>query len=105
MTRHALELKGQNAITDPDFPVTDGMLSTIRQALRGAGVDMSDSVFYGASNLVAQQFGYELTRYVFGRPAELRRSAFEDNQIAKAIELLQAAKTTEELFALVARER
>ena len=105
MTRYALELKGQNAITDPDFPVTDGMLSTILQALRGAGVDMSDSVFYGASNLVAQQFGYELTRYVFGRPAELRRSAFEDNPIAKAIELLQAAKTTEELFALVARER
>ncbi len=105
MTRYALELKGQAAVTDPSFEVTEGMLATILQGLRAAGVEMADSTFFGARNLIGEQFGYELTRYAFGRAAELRRLAFNDNQIAKAIELLQSATTQEDLFALAARAR
>ena len=103
MTRYALELKGQNAVTDPAFTVTDGMLATILQSLRAAGVQMADSIFYGSRDLIAEQFGYELTRYAFGREAELRRLTSTDKQVAKAIELLQAAQSPEELFALAGR--
>ncbi len=103
MTRYALELKGQDAVTDPAFTVTDGMLATILQSLRAAGVQMADSIFYGSRDLIAEQFGYELTRYTFGREAELRRLTSTDKQVAKAIELLQAAQSPEELFALAGR--
>lgn len=100
LTRYALELKGQNAVSDPDFGVTPGMLSTILQGLRAAGIDMPDSVFTGARDLVSDQFGFELTRYAFGREAELRRIALDDEQIAKAVELLQQASNTADLLTL-----
>ena len=103
LTRYARELKGQNAVADPEFDVTDGMLSTILQSLRAAGIGMPDSIFEGGRSLVAEQFGLELTRYAFSREAELRRSAATDNQIIKAIELLQQARSTEELLALAAQ--
>jgi carboxyl-terminal processing protease len=103
LTRYALELKGQNAVTSPDFEVTSGMLSTILQSMRGADIEMPDSIFNGGSNFIAEQFGLELTRYAFGREAELQRSASIDNQIHKAIELLQEAGSTEELLALATR--
>ena len=100
LTRYARELKGQNAVADAEFDVTDGMLSTILQSMRAAGIGMPDSIFEGGQSWVAYQFGLELTRYAFGRDAELRRSAATDNQIIKAIELLQQAGSTEELLAL-----
>ena len=100
LTRYALELKGQEAVASPDFDVTSGMLSTILQSMRAAGIEMPDSTFEGGSAFVAAQFGLELTRYAFGRESELRRSAVTDNQIGKAIELLQKAKSPEELLAL-----
>jgi len=96
-------LKGQNAVTSPDFEVTSGMLSTILQSMRGADIEMPDSVFNGGSGFIAEQFGLELTRYAFGREAELTRSANLDNQIHRAIELLQEAGSTEELLALATR--
>ena len=100
LTHYALELKGQEAVASPDFEVTSGMLSTILQSMRAADIEMPDSTFEGGSAFVAAQFGLELTRYAFGRESELRRSAVTDNQIAKAIELLQKAKSPEELLAL-----
>ena len=100
LTRYARELKGQNAVSDPDFDVTEGMLATILQSLRAAGVEMPDEVYAGASDLIAEQFGNELTRYAFGRAAELRRLALADEQVAAAVELLQQANTTPELIEL-----
>ena len=49
---------------------------------------------------MADQFGLELTRYAFGRAAELTRSNMSDNQIRKAIELLEKAESPEALLAL-----
>lgn len=103
LTRYALELKGQEAVSDVDFRVTDGMLSTIVQSLRTAGIEMPDSVFQGGRQWVAEQFGSELTRYAFGREAELRRSTRDDKQVRMAIEMLQQARSTEELLALAKR--
>jgi carboxyl-terminal processing protease len=103
LTRYALELKGQDAVTSPDFEVTGGMLSTILQSMRAADIEMPDSIFEGGSTFIAEQFGLELARYAFGREAELTRSASIDNQIHKAIELLQRARSTKELLELATR--
>ena len=100
LTRYALELKGQGAVTSPDFEVTSGMLSTILQSIRAAGIEIPDSTFEGGSTFVADQFGLELTRYSFGRGAELTRSNMSDNQIRKAVELLEKAESPEALLAL-----
>ncbi len=103
MTRYALDLKAANAISNGDFPVSDAMLDELLSRIRQREVDMPDSVWAGGRELVAARFGYELTRYVFGRPAELRRRARADRQIGRAIELLTAAKTQAELLALAAQ--
>ena len=95
-----LESKGQGAVTSPDLDVTSGMLSTILQSIRAAGIEMPDSTFEGGSTFVADQFGLELTRYSFGRGAELTRSNMSDNQIRKAVELLEKAESPEALLAL-----
>jgi carboxyl-terminal processing protease len=103
MTRYALELKGRDAVSRPDFRVTAAMLEQIRTLLEQEGIEMTGAQWSSGGDLVADQFGYELTRYVFGREEELRRRAMDDNRIQRAIELLQEVKTPEELIQLVAQ--
>jgi len=99
LTRNALELKGRNGVSNPTFRVTDAMLSEILAGLRENGVELADSVFYGARKLVGDQFAYEVTRYVFGREAEIRRSILEDLVVARAVDLLESAETPAALIA------
>lgn len=100
LARYALDLKGQNAIGSEDFQVSDTMLQGLLRQLRERGVAMPDSVWNGARNLIAEQLGFELARYVFGRPAELNRRVRLDKQVSEAIELLQKADTQADLLAL-----
>ncbi len=100
LSRYALDLKGDGSVTDPGFDVSYAMLTEIYSRLREAGVDLSDEVFDGAKDLIADQFAPELTRYVFGRAAELRRRALEDNQTQRAVELLREAKSPADLIAM-----
>jgi carboxyl-terminal processing protease len=95
---YALELKAANRITQRDFTVTDAMLAELLQRLRARGVTMPDSTWRGARGIVGQQLGYDIARYVYGRPAELRRRNQEDNQVSRAVQLLQGAKTVADLL-------
>lgn len=104
LARYALDLKAENAVTTEDFRVSPDMLQEFLRRLRARGVTMPDSIWSGAKDLVGQQLGYEIARYTFGRPAELRRRVREDKQIAEAIRLLQRAHTQTDLLALVSRE-
>ncbi|MFQ5703248.1 MAG: S41 family peptidase [Gemmatimonadales bacterium] len=99
VSRFALDLKGSQKIAEEDFTVTPTMLRELRLSLRGRGVPVPDSIWAGASRLIARQLGVETTRYVFGRPAERRRQARSDIQIKRAIDLLTHAKTQSEVFA------
>ncbi len=45
-------------------------------------------MFNGAGTLIDEQLGYEIARYVFGRPAEFRRRAAQDQQMQTAMGLL-----------------
>jgi carboxyl-terminal processing protease len=103
MTRYALGLKAEGTIDSPDFQVTPSMLRSLRTELVGRGVTIDDGIWEGASSLVADQLGYWITRYVFGRPDEIRRRTLDDNQVEQAVELLSNASTTAELIGLAQR--
>jgi hypothetical protein len=99
IARYALDIKGQGTITNEDFTVTQAMLTDLLARVRERGVELADSVWAGATDLIGTQLGFELARYVFGRPAELVRRVRADDQVAAAIQLLTDATTQADLFA------
>jgi len=103
LTSYALELKGQNLIKSPSFTVTPAMRAELLRRLRTRGVRLSDAQWEGAAGLVADQLTFEITRFVFGRPAEFARRVSEDAQVKRAVELLTKARTPKELLALAQR--
>ncbi|HXE58726.1 MAG TPA: S41 family peptidase, partial [Gemmatimonadales bacterium] len=100
LTAYALELKNAGTVKSPDFRVTPAMRREVLERLRRKGAQLSDSVFYGASRLIDEQLGYQIARYVFGRAAEFRRQAADDEQMRVAMELLRGADTPKELLGL-----
>ncbi len=100
LTGYALELKAQNVIKSPSFQVTPAMRTELLRRLRARKVELSDAVWEGAASLVGDQLTYEITRYVFGRPAEFARRVSDDVQVKRAVELLAKARTPKDLLAL-----
>jgi carboxyl-terminal processing protease len=100
MTTYALDLKKQKAITSEEFVVTPAMRQEILGRLRARGVTMPAETFQGASGLVDSHFGYEVARYVYGRPAEFRRRAQDDLQVQAALGLLRKAESPSQLLTL-----
>jgi carboxyl-terminal processing protease len=103
LTAYALELKGRNAITDTAFTVTPAMRAQLVRELRERGVDLPDATFGGAAQLLDEQLGDEIARYVFSRQAEIRRQLARDVQVREAMALLARAKSPSELFTLAAQ--
>jgi len=103
LTSYALDLKGQNGIKSPAFEVTPAMRAEFLRRLRARGVQVSEAQWAGAAELVTEQLGFEITRYVFGRQAELARRVAQDVQVKRALELLTRARSPKELLALAQR--
>ena len=57
-------------------------------------------MFDGAGTLIDEQLGFEIARYVFGRPAEFRRRAAKDPQMQTAMGMLRKAQTPKQLMSL-----
>lgn len=100
LTAMGIEAKASRAVRDEGFTVTAAMLEDVYRRLEAKGVTMPRATFDAAGDLVAQQLGYEITRYVFGRPAEFRRRAKDDAQLQRGIDLLRRASTPQELLRL-----
>jgi carboxyl-terminal processing protease len=100
LSAYALAVKGRNGVSSPDFAITTAMRRGVIAQMRERGIDLPDSVFAGATDLLDQQLGDEITRYVFGRPAEIRRQVARDPQVRAATAVLTRARTPAELFAL-----
>jgi carboxyl-terminal processing protease len=98
ITAYALELKRSRGVSGENFRVTPEMRQEIYQRLRAKRVDVSPQVFEGARSLIDEQLGYEVARYVFGRPAEFRRRSLDDDQLQTAFGLLRKAQTPRELM-------
>ncbi len=98
ITSYALELKRSRGVAAEGFRVTPEMRQEVYQRLRAKNVDISPAVFEGAGTLIEEQLGYEVARYVFGRPAEFRRRSMDDDQLQTAFGLLRKAQTPRELM-------
>ena len=96
----ALDLRHRGAINSQDFTVSEAMRADFRRRLEAGGVRLADSTFKAGEQIVDQQLGYELARYVFGPTAERRRRAQDDRQIGEAVTLLQQAQTPSALLGL-----
>jgi len=102
LTSYALDVKNQHLVTSESFVVTPAMRQQVYVRLKAKGVTMPEPTFNGAATLVDDQLGYEITRYVFGRPAEFRRRAADDDQLQMALGLLKTSPTPKELLAIAA---
>jgi carboxyl-terminal processing protease len=100
LTTIALEAKKTHGVKSESFKVTPAMRQQVLQRLRAKDIQIGTAVFNGAGNLIDQQLGYEIARYVFGRPAEFRRRAAQDLQMQTAIGLLRKAQTPKQLLGL-----
>ena len=76
-----------------------------RSNLRAKGIDLTPQIYQGATGLIDDQLGYEIARYVFGRPAEARRRFRDDKQFQTAMSLLHKAGTPRELLGLATSSR
>ena len=99
ITSTALQLKTDKAVTSEQFSVTPAMRAEVLRRMRAKGVKVTDETFNHASSLVDEQLGYEIARYVFGRPAEFRRRSRDDKQMQMALTLLGEAHTPSDLLA------
>jgi hypothetical protein len=76
------------------------MRQQVYDRLRAKDVQVSSGVFNGAGTLIDEQLGYEIARYVFGRPAEFRRRTANDLQMQTAMGLLRKVQTPKDLLSL-----
>ncbi len=96
----ALEQKSAKKVTSESFTVTPDMRQRVFQRLKEKGVELTPAEFAKGGRLVDEQLGYEITRYVFGRPAEFRRRAADDRQLQTALDLLRHAQSPKELLGM-----
>ena len=101
---YALEAKGSGRVKSPTFSVTPDMVDEVLRRLRARGVAVPDSVLGGARSLIRDDLGHEITRYVFGRPAEVRRRMDEDHQVQAALALARRAKSPQDLLSIAAAQ-
>lgn len=100
LTATALQIKSDKSISSEDFSITSAMRGEVLRRMRSKGVQVPDSVFAKGSTLLDDQLGYEIARYVFGRPAEFRRRARDDRQMQTAVDLLHRAQSPKDLLSL-----
>ena len=100
LTSYALQLKDRGGPTSEAFAVTPAMRAEVLRRLQVRGVAMDDSTYARSGRFVTEQIGYEVARYVFGRPAEFRRRVADDRQVARALELLRRAPSPKGLLEL-----
>jgi carboxyl-terminal processing protease len=100
LTSIALEAKKAHGVKSESFKVTPEMRQQVYNRLRTRDIQINPSIFSGAGALIDEQLGYEVARYVFGRPAEFRRRAANDSQMQTAMGLLRRAQTPKELLSL-----
>jgi carboxyl-terminal processing protease len=105
LTGFALEQKSTKKVSSEAFTVTPEMRQRVFQQLQEKGVKLSPEEFDQGARLIDEQLGYEIARYVFGRPAEVRRRIAADRQVQTALGLLRQAQSPKELLGLAVAAR
>ncbi|HEX7918888.1 MAG TPA: hypothetical protein VF454_05750, partial [Gemmatimonadales bacterium] len=97
-TAYALETRQKGTLTSEAFTITPAMRLAVRTRLAARGVRIDDATRTAGSALVDLWLGSDLSRYVFGREAELRRRRATDPQLQAALGLLRGATTPKALL-------
>ncbi len=88
----------------PDFQVTPDMLAELYAWLEDTGVTVDRDLFDGSKRLIARELGIQLATVRFDEATALRRRLVLDRQLDRAAELLRAAGSQAELFALASEQ-
>jgi carboxyl-terminal processing protease len=104
ITTTAFQVKADKTVTSEEFKVTPVMRAEVLKRMRAKGVTMPEETFNKAGTLIDEQLSYEIARYVFGRPAEVRRRGRDDRQLQTALGLLQKAQTPKDLLSTAIAE-
>ena len=89
---------------EPDFEITQEMLDSFYQALVDTGLEIDRATFDSGKRWISMELGYEIAMANWGVAEARKRSNRHDPQVARGIELLQEARTTEELFSIAREE-
>lgn len=95
----AIAIKERGLAARETFTVTDAMRDMVHAHLAGNGITLSEAAKAGGRDLLDDQLGWEVARYVFGPQGELRRRAADDPQVRRGLELLRGATTPQALMA------
>jgi carboxyl-terminal processing protease len=99
--RQAVAFGHANGDLRPGFPVTDAMLDDFHRALHADGLELDREVFDAAAPWVARRLAYEISVVKFSRQEGWKRLMADDPRVRAATELLRAAGSTDEAFALL----
>ena len=99
--RYAVEFAHDHPELRPGFPVTREMLDGFYEALGSEGLEIDRSLYDETSGLIGRRLAYEISVAKFSREEGWKRLLEDDPQLRAAVDLLRAAASTDELFALL----
>ncbi len=88
----------------PDFEVTPEMLDSFFKALRQAGIDIDAELYQTGSRWIALELGNEIAMAKWGVSEARKRSNRFDPQVGKAVDLLQKARNSDDLFRVAGQQ-
>ena len=97
-TAYALEARQAGTLRSEGFAITPAMRLAVRTRLAARGVRIDTPTWANGRALVDLWLGADLSRYVFGREAELRRRRATDPQLQAALTLLRGVTTPKALL-------
>ena len=96
LNQYAFELKS----TAPrDFVVTPAWRAELRRRLTAAGVTIDQKFDAAATTLFDRELDRRVARLLLGDAGAKARALADDHQLARAVDLLKASRTQQELFA------
>ena len=99
---YSLELK---KTVKPNFAVEPSWREEFYRRLQTKGVTIDHAQYEQAGPEIDRLLGSTVARLAFGDSTAKRRSVPEDNQLARAIEVLKQSQSQQDLFAIAQREQ
>ena len=96
LNQYAFELKSS---APRDFSVTPAWRTELRRRLSAAGVTIDPKFEPSAIRILDRELDRRVARLLLGDAGAKRRALADDHQLARAVSLLGAARSQEELFA------
>ncbi|MEO5568155.1 MAG: S41 family peptidase [Gemmatimonadaceae bacterium] len=96
LTSYAMSFKASGAIRSPDFVVTPQMRAELIRRLAERKVVIDSATARTSGGLLDRYLALQIARYLFGTPAEFRRSLDNDLVVKRALSILTTSKNQKE---------